>query len=48
MKSPWIIYNKYRKKIYNLAFRMTGNVDDAGDLTQDTFYSGDFKSIDKF
>ena len=47
MERTEIIYKKYSKKIYNLAFRMTGNIDDASDITQDTFIQG-FKSIDKF
>jgi RNA polymerase sigma-70 factor (ECF subfamily) len=47
MENAEIIYNKYSKKIYNLAFRMTGNAEDASDITQETFIQG-FKSIDKF
>jgi RNA polymerase sigma factor (sigma-70 family) len=47
MERNEILYNEYSKKIYNLAFRMTGNADDARDITQDTFIQG-FKSIDKF
>jgi RNA polymerase sigma factor (sigma-70 family) len=47
MENTEIIYNKYSKKIYNLAYRMTGDKDDASDVTQDTFIQG-FKSIDKF
>ncbi len=42
-----IIYNKYSKKIYNLAYRMTGDKEDANDITQETFIQA-FKSIDKF
>ena len=47
MERPEVIYNKYSKKIYNLAFRMTGNADEASDITQDTFIQG-FNTIDKF
>ena len=41
------MYHKYSKKIYNLAFRMTGNSDDAIDITHETFIVA-FKSIDTF
>ena len=41
------IYNKYSRKVYNLAYRMTGNKDDADDITQETFITV-FNSIDKF
>jgi RNA polymerase sigma factor (sigma-70 family) len=47
MLNPESIYNQYSKKIYNLAYRMTGNKDDANDITQETFIQV-FKSIDKF
>jgi len=47
MESTEIIYKKYSKKIYNLAYRMTGDKDDASDITQDTFLQS-FKSLDKF
>ena len=47
MEYTEVIYKKYSKKIYNLAYRMTGNKDDASDITQDTFIQG-FKSLDKF
>jgi RNA polymerase sigma factor (sigma-70 family) len=47
MESIETIYKKYSKKIYNLAYRMTGDKDDAQDITQETFIQG-FKSIDKF
>lgn len=42
-----IIYSKYSKKIYNLAYRMTGDKEDANDITQETFIQV-LKSIDKF
>jgi len=47
MENTEIIYNKYSKKIFNLAYRMTGNKDDASDITQDTFIQG-FKSLGTF
>lgn len=47
MEEPEIIYKKYNKKIYNLAYRMTGNKDDASDITQDTFIQA-FKSLENF
>lgn len=37
----------YQKKIYNLTFRMLGNLNDADDLTQETFIRV-FKSISNF
>jgi RNA polymerase sigma-70 factor (ECF subfamily) len=47
MYSPEILYNQHSKKIYNLAYRMTGNADDAYDITQETFIQV-FNSIDNF
>lgn len=47
MINPETIYNQYSKKIYNLACRMTGDRDDAEDITQETFIQA-FKSLDKF
>jgi RNA polymerase sigma-70 factor (ECF subfamily) len=47
MKNKESIYNKYSNKVYNLAFRMTGNTEDASDITQDTFIQG-FKYLHKF
>ena len=32
-----IILKRYQRQVYNLAYRMLGNADDAGDLVQDTF-----------
>ena len=32
------LYNTYGEKIYNLAYRMTGNQADAEDITQETFF----------
>ncbi len=31
------LVNLYEKKVYNLAYRMTGNAEDARDITQDAF-----------
>lgn len=32
-----LLVDEYKSAIYNLAYRMTGNLEDADDLTQDTF-----------
>ncbi len=32
-----VIYRKYSIPLYNLAYRMTGSREDAGDIVQDTF-----------
>jgi RNA polymerase sigma-70 factor (ECF subfamily) len=42
-----MIFNENRKKIYNLAYRMLGNSEDAEDIVQETFYLA-FKSYDNF
>lgn len=47
METPELLYKKYRKSIVNLAFRMTGNMDDANDIAHDTFIQA-FKNFDKF
>lgn len=47
MEKSEIIFNQHRQKIYNLCFRMTGNADDANDITQETFIQA-FKSLEKF
>jgi RNA polymerase sigma-70 factor (ECF subfamily) len=47
METPELLYKTYRKSIVNLAYRMTGNIDDANDIAQDTFIQA-FKSYDKF
>jgi len=31
------LINKYGKKVFNLAYRIIGNIDDAEDITQETF-----------
>jgi len=38
---------KYEKKVYNLAYRMSGNYDDASELAQEAFIKA-FKSIGSF
>jgi RNA polymerase sigma-70 factor (ECF subfamily) len=35
--SPEEVANRYGRKIYNLAYRLAGNADDAADLAQDVF-----------
>lgn len=47
MKDPDSIYRLYAGKIYNLAYRMTGNKEDARDITQETFFQA-FRSINTF
>src|SRR5271157_5148342 len=32
-----LLVDEYKSPIYNLAYRMTGNLEDADDLTQETF-----------
>lgn len=47
MQTPDLLYKKYRKPIVNLAYRMTGSMDDAQDIAQDTFVQA-FKNFEKF
>lgn len=47
MEQPDILFRKYNKKIFNLAYRMTGSMEDASDITQETFIQA-FRSINKF
>ena len=42
-----LLYAAYGKKIYNLAYRMTGNQDDAEDITQETFLQA-YRNIGTF
>lgn len=44
---PEALYTSYSSKIYNLAYRMTGNRDDASDITHETFIQA-YNSLDKF
>lgn len=41
------LLDKYQKPIFNLIFRMVGNMDDASDITQETFLSV-YKSMHNF
>lgn len=41
------LIKKYQKKVFNIAFRMIGNYDDACEVAQDTFVSA-YRSINKF
>ncbi|HEY4784766.1 MAG TPA: RNA polymerase sigma factor [Bacteroidales bacterium] len=47
MENIETIYKEYSRKIFNLAYRMTGNMDDANDITQDTFIQA-YHSLDNF
>lgn len=47
MDSLGTIYQKHNKKIFNLAFRMTGSIDEANDITQETFIQA-FHSLEDF
>ncbi|HCJ66418.1 MAG TPA: RNA polymerase subunit sigma-24, partial [Elusimicrobia bacterium] len=41
------LMKKYEQKIYNLALRLTGNPDEAGDVLQETFLKA-YHSLNKF
>jgi len=41
------LVKKYQKKVFNIAFRMIGNYDDACEVAQDTFVSA-YRSIKQF
>lgn len=47
MEDIELIYKRYYRNIYNLAYRMTGSHDDASDLTQETFIDA-LSSLDSF
>jgi RNA polymerase sigma-70 factor (ECF subfamily) len=42
-----LLVEKYKSPIYNLAYRMTGNLEDAGDLAQETFVRA-FQHLQRF
>ena len=42
-----VLYERYGKKVYNLAYKMCGNQDDADDIVQGTFVRA-FRNIDGF
>jgi len=42
-----ILVNIYKDRIFNLAYRMTGNYDDASDLAQETFIRA-FENLHRF
>jgi RNA polymerase sigma-70 factor (ECF subfamily) len=42
-----ILINRYKRPIFNLLFRMTGNREDAADLAQETFLKA-YNNLEKF
>lgn len=42
-----VLVTKYEKTVYNLALRMTGNAEDAADMTQETFLKA-YRSLKSF
>jgi len=46
-KAQFRLYNQYSKAMYNLAYRMTNNREDAEDILQETFVEC-FRSLDSF
>jgi len=42
-----VLVRRHQKKMFNIAYRMTGNYDDAADIVQDSFLSA-YKAIKKF
>lgn len=46
-KAQYRLYNQYSKAMYNLAYRMTKNREDAEDILQETFVDC-FRSLDTF
>ncbi|MDO4815511.1 MAG: sigma-70 family RNA polymerase sigma factor [Bacillota bacterium] len=42
-----VLVTKYEKTVYNLALRMTGNAEDAADMTQETFFKA-FRSLKSY
>jgi RNA polymerase sigma factor (sigma-70 family) len=47
MKKSEVLFKDYYKKIYTLAYRMTGNKEDANDITQETYIRA-FETIENF
>ncbi len=46
-EAQFLLYNLYSKAMFNLAFRMTNNREDAEDILQETFIEG-FRKIGSF
>ena len=46
-KAQHMLYNQYSRALYNLAYRMTNNREDAEDILQETFVNC-FSNIEKF
>jgi RNA polymerase sigma factor (sigma-70 family) len=46
-KAQFMLYNQYSKAMFNLAYRMTNNREDAEDILQETFIDC-FRNIDSF
>lgn len=46
-KAQYMLYNQYSKAMYNLAYRMTNNREDAEDILQETFVDC-FRNISTF
>ena len=46
-KAQFTLYNQYSKAMFNLAYRMTNNREDAEDILQETFIDC-FRNIDSF
>jgi RNA polymerase sigma factor (sigma-70 family) len=46
-KAQFMLYNQYSKAMYNLAYRMTNNREDAEDILQETFIDC-FRNIESF
>src|ERR1044071_1630556 len=42
-----VLVQRYQRQVYNLAYRMLGNAEDAGDLVQDTFLRA-YSALAKF
>ena len=42
-----VLVERHQKKMFNIAYRITGDYEDAGEVTQEAFFSA-FKAINKF